>query len=102
MILMRITILLGKTPSPYKVEIEVDSPDCLIGEVLDKVRSNLHPSLKKWVLQSSEKSGSKTFLSNSPDGPIKLEEHMKLSDYHLSGDHCTLWLFCSHEAEEMG
>jgi hypothetical protein len=91
--------MLGKFASSSQVLITVKSSECLISEVLSEVRCNLHPSIHKYVLLSSEKSGSKTFLALSPDGPTKLEEQKRLSDYQLTDD-CTLWLLCSSEDKE--
>lgn len=96
---MQITVMLGKFASSNQMVITVESSDCLISEVLSEVRSKLHPSIQKYVLLSSEKSGSRTFLAPNPDGPTKLEEHKRLSDYQLTDD-CTLWLLCSCEGKE--
>lgn len=87
--------MLGKTESSRWVPINMQSSDCLVSEVLTELRR--HPgTVINRILNSAERSGSRTFLALSPNGPIRLEEQKRLSDYQLIDD-CTVWLMCSHE-----
>lgn len=91
---MEILVKLGKTKNSNEVKVTAPSPDCSVGEVLTLVRRKLPPVFAK-TLQWSERSGSVVFLATDANGPERLIETKRLSDYVPVGDSCTLWLMCA-------
>lgn len=102
---MQITVMLGKNASSNKIEVEVSAPDILVSELLKEVRDALYTEKNlvaeaARILKSAERSGLVTFLSTTPDGPVRLEEVKTLRDYNLLND-CTLWLMCSTPKQDV-
>ncbi len=97
---MKIVVMLGPSEKSNKVEVHVPSPDCSVGDVITQLRLELIPPVPK-VLHWATLSGSEVFLSLHPNGPVRLNESLRLSDYQILDD-CTLWLMCSHLKEEDG
>lgn len=95
---MEITVKLGKQVACHEIRVEVPSSTSLVADVLSSVRSQLPATLIK-VIGKSENAGATLFLSLHPDGPERMSEEAKLSDYSVA-DGCTLWLMCSHFLEE--
>ena len=91
---MKVTVLLGKFESSQKIEVELGSSDCSVRELISKIRRRL-PREVISIVELSESSGSRLFLSLDPDGPVSLSEEKCLKDYELT-DECKLWLMCSH------
>lgn len=93
--IMEILVKLGKFAQSHEVKVTVSSPDSSVAEVLAEVRRQVSPTIAK-NLQLSEMSGSVVFLAMNPDGPERLIETKRLTDYIPTGDSFTLWLMCAH------
>lgn len=80
-------VKLGKFDSSHEVMVTT-SADRLVAEALVEIRRQLPGTIAR-VLQESESQGSVVFLALNPNGPERLSETKRLSDYQLS-DGCPL------------
>jgi hypothetical protein len=94
---MNIVVKLAKSGG-HELQLTVRSADCSVAAVLAQANAELPAPLRQ-MLDWSQKSGGELFLTMNPDGPNRLSETKRLSDYEVA-DGCTLWLMCAHLVDE--